>query len=221
MPTGEELQVLLLSLRVAAVGTALGFPVGLAASWALAKSAIRGKVFLDTLVSFPLVLPPVVTGYALLLLLGRSSPIGDLLQRIGLDVLFTWGAAALAAGLVSLPLMVRSMEVALAAVDPRLELAARGLGAGPWRTFATVTLPLARRGILAGVLLAFARALGEFGATVVVAGNIIGKTQTLPLAIYTRLQVGDDTAALRYVAFSLALALGALLVHRRLTRRAA
>ncbi len=220
MPTGEELQVLLLSIRVAAVGTALGFPVGLAASWALAKSRMRGKALLDTLVSIPLVLPPVVTGYALLLLLGRQSPVGDLLHRMGLDLVFTWGAAALAAGLVSLPLMVRSMEVAIASVDPRLELAARSLGAGPLRTFATVTVPLAIRGIVAGVLLAFARALGEFGATIVVAGNIPGRTQTLPLAIFTRLQVGDDAAALRYVAFSLALALAALLIHRRMTRGA-
>ena len=221
MPTSDEFQVLLLSLRVAAVGTAIGLPLALAISWILAKTSFRGKVVLDTLVSFPLVLPPVVTGYALLLLLGRNGPLGDPLHRLGVDLVFTWGAAALAAGLVSLPLMVRAMEVAIAGVDPRLERAARSLGAGAWRTFLTVTVPLASRGIMAGVLLAFARGLGEFGATVVVAGNIPGRTQTLPLAIFTDLQVGDDSGAVRFIAFSLGLALVALVLHHRLVRRVA
>ena len=144
---------------------------------------------------------------------------GGLLNQLGVQLVFTWVAAALAAGLVGLPLMVRSIEIALARVDSRLELAARSLGAGPWRVFATVTVPLASRGILAAVLLAFARGLGEFGATMVVAGNIPGTTQTLPLAIFTELQTGDDSAALRLVAFSVALALAALLLHHRMARR--
>lgn len=210
-----------LSLQVASVGTVVGLPVALGIAWVLAKSAWPGKSALDTLVSFPLVLPPVVTGYALLLLLGRGGPLGGVLEALGVDVVFTWGAAALAAGLVALPLMVRTIEVALAGVDSRLEGAARSLGAGPWRVFATVTVPLAARGIAAGVVLGFARGLGEFGATIVVAGNIPGRTQTLPLAIFTDLQVGDDAGAVRLIVLSLVLALGALLVHHRLVRRAA
>ncbi|MDE2801688.1 MAG: molybdate ABC transporter permease subunit [Chloroflexota bacterium] len=221
MPTPEEYSVLFLSVRVALVGTLLGLPIGLAVAWALAKTAMRGKVALDTLVSFPLVLPPVVTGYALLLFLGRNGPLAGLQESLGIELLFTWFAAAMAAGLVALPLMVRSMEVAMAGVDPRLETAARTLGASRWKVFTGVTVPLAFRGITAGTLLAFARGLGEFGATIVVAGNIPGSTQTLPLAIYTNLQTGNDDAAVRFIVFSLALALAALLVHRWLLRKAA
>ena len=220
MPTPEEYSVLFLSLRVALIGTLLGLPIGLAVAWALAKTSMRGKVLLDTLVSFPLVLPPVVTGYALLLLLGRNGPLAGLQESLEIELLFTWFAAAMAAGLVALPLMVRSMEVAMAGVDTRLELAARTLGAGRWKVFTGVTVPLAFRGIAAGTLLAFARGLGEFGATIVVAGNIPGSTQTLPLAIYTNLQTGNDDAAVRFITFSLVLALAALLVHRWLLKRA-
>ena len=218
MPTLGELSALRLSLQVAALGTMLGLPIALAAAWVLARTSFRGKLLLDLLISFPLVLPPVVTGYALLLLLGRQGPVGGLLNQLGVQLVFTWVAAALAAGLVGLPLMVRSIEIALARVDSRLELAARSLGAGPWRVFATVTVPLASRGILAAVLLAFARGLGEFGATMVVAGNIPGTSQTLPLAIFTELQTGDDSAALRLVAFSVLLAMAALLLHHRMAR---
>lgn len=220
MPTPEEFSVLFLSVRVALVGTLLGLPIGLAVAWALAKTSMRGKVALDTLVSFPLVLPPVVTGYALLLFLGRNGPLAGLQDRFDVELLFTWFAAAMAAGLVALPLMVRSMEVAMAGVDPRLEMAARTLGASRWKVFTGVTVPLAFRGIAAGTLLAFARGLGEFGATIVVAGNIPGSTQTLPLAIYTNLQTGNDDAAGRFIVFSLVLALAALLVHRWLLRKA-
>ena len=220
--SSTELQILALSLRVAIVGTLVGLPIALAAGWLLAKSSIRGKAVLDMLVSFPLVLPPVVTGYLLLILLGRNGPVGGLLHTLfGVDVVFTWVAASLAAGLVALPLMVRTIEMAMIGVDPRLELAARSLGAGPLKVFLSVTIPLAYRGILAGMLLAFARALGEFGATMVVAGNIPGRTQTLPLGIYLNLQTGDDTAALRLIALSLVLALAALIVHHRLGQRIA
>ena len=220
MPTSEEFDVLLLSLRVALVGTAIGLPLGLLIAWVLAKSSIRGKVLLDTLVSFPLVLPPVVTGYVLLLLLGRNGPFGGLQDDLGIEIMFTWFAAALAAGLVSLPLMVRSMEVAMAGVDHRFELVARSLGAGRLKVFVTVTAPLAFRGILAGVILGFARGMGEFGATIIVAGNIPGHTQTLPLAIFTNLQVGNDDAAMRFIVFSLVVALAALLAHRWILKRA-
>lgn len=220
MPTPAELHALRLSLQVAALGTLIGFPIALAVAWVLARTSFRGKLVLDLLVSFPLVLPPVVTGYALLLFLGRQGPLGGILHQVGIDIVFTWVAAAAAAGLVALPLMVRSIEIALARVDSRLELAARSLGAGPWRAFATVTIPLASRGILAAILLAFARGLGEFGATIVVAGNIPGSTQTLPLAIFTQLQTGDDVAALRLVILSVLLALVALTLHHRMARRA-
>ena len=204
------------------VGTLIGLPVALVVGWLLAKSSIRGKVLLDTLVTFPLVLPPVVTGYFLLILMGRNGPIGQLLHNLlGVDVVFTWVAAALAAGLVSFPLMVRAIEVAMGNVDPRLEFASRTLGAGPLRTFFGVTVPLARRGILAAVLLGFARGLGEFGATIVVAGNIPGRTQTVPLALFNRIETGDDAAALRLIAVSLILAFGALILHHRLVHRRA
>ena len=217
-----ELQIIALSLQVAAVGTALGFPVALWIGWLLAKSSIRGKPVIDTLVSFPLVLPPVVTGYVLLLVLGPDGPIGWVLDKLfGLDLVFTWIAAALAAGLVALPLMVRTIEVAMAGVDPRLEMASRSLGAGSIKTFFRVTAPLAHRGILAAILLAFARGLGEFGATIMVAGNIPGQTQTIPLLIYNRVQVGDEAAAIRMIVASLVLALLALTAHQFLVRRTA
>ncbi len=222
MLSSAEWEVIALSLRVAVVGTLIGLPIALLVGWLLAKSSIRGKALLDTLVTFPLVLPPVVTGYFLLILLGRNGPIGQLLHDLfGVDVVFTWVAAALAAGLVSLPLMVRAIEVAMANVDPRLEFASRTLGAGPLRTFFGVTVPLARRGILAAVLLAFARGLGEFGATIVVAGNIPGRTQTIPLALFNRIETGDDGAAVRLIAVSLILAFGALLLHHHLVHRRA
>ena len=222
MLSSTEFQVIGLSLQVSALGTAIGLPIALWIGWLLAKSSMRGKALLDTLVSFPLVLPPVVTGYFLLVLMGPDGPIGRALDKLfGLDVVFTWVAAALAAGLVSLPLMVRSIEVALSGVDTRLELAARSLGAGRMKTFLTVTMPLAYRGILAAVLLGFARGLGEFGAIIVVAGNIPGKTQTMSLLIFNRIQLGDDEAAVRLIAASMVLALLALTVHQRLTRRIA
>ena len=222
MLSSSEFQVIALSLQVAALGTLLGLPIALWVGWVLAKSSIRGKAVLDTLVSFPLVLPPVVTGYFLLLLMGREGPIGGILHDLlGVDVVFTWVAAALAAGLVSLPLMVRAIEVAMSGVDPRLEMVSQSLGAGPLKTFFSVTVPLAYRGILAAALLAFARGLGEFGATIVVAGNIPGETQTIPLLIFNRIQLGDDSSAMRLIVASLVLALLSLAIHQRLARRIA
>jgi len=220
MLTAYELQALRLSIQVASLGTLFGLPVALFVAWLLVKSSIRGKLVLDTLVSFPLILPPIITGYVLLVLLSRTGFIGAFTHNVfGIDLVFTWVAAALATALVSLPLMVRSIEVAMAGVDPRLERAARSLGAGAIRTLFTVTIPLAYRGILAAALLGFARGLGEFGATIVVAGNIPGRTQTIPLAMFTNIQSGDEAAAVRLVVLSLTLALVSLLIHNMLVRR--
>ena len=210
-----------LTLRVAVVATAINFPIALALSWLVVKKNIRGRLIIDVLVSLPLAVPPVVVGYFLLLMLGRNGPVGDVLRSVfGVDIVFTWVAAALASAIVSFPLITRTIMVAMGSVDNRLEMSARSLGAGPWRVFFTITMPLAYRGILAGVLLGFVRALSEFGATIIVAGNIPGRTQTLPLAIFTNVQVGDNSVALRLVVISIGLAVVTLIVHNLLLERA-
>ena len=202
------------------MATAINIPVALAVSWLLVKRKIRGRFLIDLLVSLPLVLPPVAIGYFLLLMLGRNGPVGSVLRDLlGVDIVFTWVAAALASAVVSFPLMARTIMVAMGGVDERLEMSARSLGAGPWRVVFTVTIPLAYRGILAGILLGFVRALSEFGATIVVAGNIPGRTQTLPLAIFNNVQLGQDDVALRLVAVSIGLAVLTLLVHNWLLER--
>lgn len=222
MLTAEEWQVLALSARVAVVCALVLAVPGIALGWLLARVNFRGKVLVDALLHAPLVLPPVVTGYLLLVLLGRRGLLGAWLHdHLGITFAFTWKAAVVASALMALPLMVRSVRLAVELVDCRLEDAARTLGAGRWRTFATVTLPLALPGVVTGLILAFARSLGEFGATMIFAGNIAGETRTLPLAIYTFLQVpGGEAAALRLVVISLVLALGALAVSEWLARRA-
>lgn len=203
------------------MATAINFPIALALSWLVVKKNIRGRLIIDVLVSLPLAVPPVVVGYFLLLMLGRNGPVGDVLRSaFGVDIVFTWIAAALAAAIVSFPLITRTIMLAMGGVDNRLEMSARSLGAGPWRVFFTITIPLAYRGILAGVLLGFVRALSEFGATIIVAGNIPGRTQTLPLAIFTNVQVGDNSVALRLVAISIGLAVVTLIVHNLLLERA-
>ena len=211
-----------LSLQVAFVGTAVNVPVALWVSWLLVKRRIPGRFIVDVLVSLPLALPPVAVGFFLLWLLGREGPMGSTLYRLmGVEVLFTWVAAALASALVSFPLMARAVMAAMGGVDERLEMSARSLGAGPWRVLFTVTIPLAYRGILAGVLLGFVRAVSEFGATIIVAGNIPGRTQTLPSAMFTEIQLGNSGAALRLVAVSVAVAVVALIVHNWLLKRSA
>ena len=203
------------------MATAINFPIALALSWLVVKKNIRGRLIIDVLVSLPLAVPPVVVGYALLLLLGRNGPVGDVLRSaFGVDIVFTWVAAALASAIVSFPLITRTIMVAMGSVDNRLEMSARSLGAGPWRVFFTITIPLAYRGILAGVLLGFVRALSEFGATIIVAGNIPGRTQTLALATFTNVQIGDNSVALRLVAISIGLAVVTLIVHNLLLERA-
>jgi molybdate transport system permease protein len=216
-----DLPLVALTLQVAIIATLINLPIGLAVSWILVKRNVRGRLIIDTLVSLPLALPPVAIGFFLLLLLGREGPVGAVVHGLlGVDIVFTWVAAALASAVVSFPLLARAIMVAMGDVDPRLEMSARSLGAGPWRVAFTVTIPLAYRGILAGVLLGFVRALGEFGATIVVAGNIPGRTQTLPLAVYTSVQLRDDATAMRLIAIAMGLAVVTLLVHNRLLERA-
>ncbi len=217
----SDIGIVLLSLRAAALATAILLPTGLALAWLLARRRFRGKFALDVLVTLPLALPPVVIGYALLWSVGGSSPLGRAIESLfGSTIAFTWVAASLAGAIVALPLAVRSFTVALAQVDQELEAAARGLGAGPLRVFFTITLPLAGRGLLAGLLLGFVRAFSEFGATIVVAGNIPGQTQTAPLAIFTRMSAGDDWGAVRLAIVSVGIAVLAVAAHNHMLRRA-
>ena len=216
-----SLGLLELTLRVAIVATLINLPIALAVSWLLVKRRFRGQFILDVLVSLPLAIPPVAIGFFLLLVLGREGPVGALVHDLlGVDIVFTWFAAALASAVVSFPLTARAMMVAMGDVDERFEMSARSLGAGPWRVVFTITIPLAYRGILAGVLLGFVRALSEFGATITVAGNIPDRTQTLPLAIYSRVQLRDDDTALLLVGVSITLAVITLLVHNWLLQKA-
>ena len=209
-----DISLILLTLQIAVVATVINLPIAIGLSWLIVKRRVRGSFLLDVLVSLPLALPPVVSGYFLLLLLGREGPVGSLIRDIlGVDIVFTWVAAALASAVVSFPLMARGVMTAIEGVDERLERSARSLGAGALRVAFTITLPLAYRGIMAGLLLGFVRALSEFGATIVVAGNIPGRTQTLPLAIFEKVQLGRDADALRLVGVSIALAVATILVH--------
>ncbi len=217
-----EWGIVALSLKVGGVAMLGALPVAFALAWALARVHFAGRVLLDAVVHLPLVLPPVVTGWLLLLAFGAHGPGGRLLAHLGISLLFRWTGAALAAAVMALPLMVRAIRLSLEAVDPRLEGAARTLGAGPWRSFATITLPLSGPGVLAGMVLGFARCLGEFGATITFVSNIPGETQTLPLAIYGALQLPDgDATAARLAVVSVVLSLGALVASEVLTRRGA
>jgi molybdate transport system permease protein len=219
--TNQEWGVLLLSLRVSLVSVALMLVPGVACAWLLARRRFWGRTALDVLVHLPLVLPPVVVGYLLLLTLGRNGWLGRRLHEAGIDLAFTWKAAAIASAVMGFPLLVRALRLSIESVDTKIEAAARTLGAGPWRVFATITLPLATPGLFAGLLLAFARSLGEFGATITFAGNIEGQSRTLPVAIYTFSQVpGGDPPALRLIAISVVLCIAALIASELLTRRA-
>jgi len=212
-----------LSLRIAIVATACALPFGVAIGWLLARKNFWGKTVLDGLVHLPLVLPPVVTGYLLLISFGRRGPIGAFLDRyFGIVFSFRWTGAALACAVMGFPLLVRPIRLALEAIDRRLEDAAATLGANPPLVFLTVTLPLALPGLIVGVVLCFARALGEFGATITFVSNIPGETQTISAAIYTFIQVpGGDAAAARLVLVAIVLALAALIASEWLARRAA
>jgi len=220
--TPSELEALRLSLKVAGVSVLASLPVGFALAWLLARYRFPGKTLLDAVIHLPLVLPPVVIGYLLLVLFGRRGPIGQWLdETFGIVFAFRWTGAALACALMGLPLLVRAIRQALEAIDLRLESAAATLGASRAWVLASVTIPLALPGIVTGMLLSFARSLGEFGATITFVSNIPGETQTLPLAIYTYTQVpGGDAQALRLCIVSVILSLAALLVSELLVRRA-
>ena len=216
--TGEEIQILALTLRTAALSTLLILPPALGVAWLLARFRWRGKSLVETFVALPLVMPPVATGLILLQLLGKRGPIG---RHLPFDIVFTWRAVVLAMMVMSFPLLVRAARVAFEEVNPRLEQIARTLGARDARVFVTITLPLAARGIASGMLLAFARAIGEFGATILVAGNIPGRTTTLSLAIYNLVQLGRDGEAFRLLGVAVLVAFTAVWITEAFLRRRA
>jgi len=220
--SAEEWEIIRLSLKVGLVAVGGTLPVAFLLAWLLARGRFPGKLLLDGIVHLPLVLPPVVTGWLLLLAFGNNGAAGRFLgEYLGLTFMFRWTGAALAAAVMALPLMVRAIRLSLEAVDRRLEGAARTLGAGPVRTFATITFPLSLPGVLAGVVLGFARSIGEFGATITFVSNIPGETRTLPLAIYSALQVpGGETAVTRLAIIAALLSLAALMLSEYLSRRA-
>ena len=208
------------TMATAAAATLLMLPPGLLLAWLLARGRFRGRVLLDTVVSLPLVMPPVATGLVLLMLVAPRGPLGRLLARAGVDVVFTWKAVVLAMTVMGLPLLVRTVRAGIEQVDRRYEAAASTLGAGPVRVFLTVTLPLARPAVAAGAVLGFARAIGEFGATIMIAGSIPGSTRTLAVAIYSLAETGRDGDAAVLVAISAAIAFGALSVSNWISSQA-
>ncbi|GKX62029.1 molybdate ABC transporter permease subunit [Pragia fontium] len=215
-----ELEALLLSLKVAGVAVAFSLPIGIFVAWILARCNFPGKALVDSVIHLPLVLPPVVIGYLLLIGMGRKGIIGEWLYNwFGFSFTFSWRGAALASAIIAFPLMVRAIRLALEAVDTKLEQAARTLGAGFWRVLFTVTLPLSFPGLLAGVVLAFARSLGEFGATITFVSNIPGETRTIPLAMYTLIETpGAEGDAARLCIIAILLSLLSLLMSEWLSR---
>ena len=218
--TAEEWTAVRLSLLVAVTATVASLPFGIAIAWLLARGRFWGKSLVDTLVHLPLILPPVVTGYLLLILFGKRGPIGEFLNdTFGIVFAFRWTGAALACAVMGFPLMVRAIRLSIEAIDTRLESAAGTLGAHPLFVFATITLPLSLPGVIAGAILCFAKSMGEFGATITFVSNIPGETQTLPSAIYTLTQVpGGDSGALRLTAISVVISMTALLGSELLAR---
>ncbi|KIN60308.1 Molybdate ABC transporter, permease protein [Sulfitobacter noctilucae] len=215
-------EALRLSIWVSVWATVLAVPLALWVAWLLARGRFRGKAMLSALVHLPLVLPPVVTGYLLLMAFGRTAPLGRSLDAVGVTLAFHWTGAVLAALIMGFPLMVRAMRLAIEAVDPKLEEAAATLGAPRWSVFGRVTLPLIAPGILAGLVMGFAKAMGEFGATITFVANIPGQTQTLPSAIWTALQIpGGEGQAITMVLMASAVAIGAVLLSEVLARRVA
>lgn len=219
---GEEWRIVCFTLAMAGLATAMILPVGVSLAWLLARRSWRGKSVVETLVALPLVMPPVATGLILLKVLGRKGPVGRFLyEHFGAEIVFTWKAVVVAMAVMAFPLLVRGARIAFEGVSPRLEQVAATLGASPGRIFCGITFPLAARGIVAGALLAFARALGEFGATILVAGNIPGKTTTLSVAIYSDIQIGHDAPAFRLLLVSVILAFAAVWVSEWFFKRSA
>ncbi len=216
-----EWQAVFLSLKVSGLSVVCSLPLGILMAWILVRCRFPGKSLLDSVIHLPLVLPPVVVGYLLLVVMGRRGVVGQwLYDWFGFSFSFSWHGAVLASAVVAFPLMVRAIRQSLEAVDPKLELAARTLGASPWRVFFTITLPLSVPGVIVGVLLAFARSLGEFGATITFVSNIPGETRTIPLAMYTLIETpGAESAAARLCVLAILLSLAALLISDWLAKR--
>ena len=221
MLSSDEWDIILLSIKVSSVAVGIMLPCAFGLAWILARKRFPGKILLDALVHLPLVLPPVVTGWLLLIVFGNNGPAGRwFAEWTGLTFMFRWTGAALAAAVMALPLMVRAMRLSIEAIDMNLESAARTLGASRWHTFVTITLPLATSGILAGAVLGFARSIGEFGATITFVSNIPGETRTLPIAIYSALQLpGNEAQVTRLSVISVGLSLIALVASEFLARR--
>src|SRR3954453_15431340 len=218
--TSEHLEIIQFTVLMALAATALMLPPGIAVAWLLARGRFPGKTLLETLVTLPLVLPPVATGFILLRLLGRRGPLGAVLEGAGVDLIFTWKAVLLAMAVMGLPLVVRTARAGFEQITHRYEQMAETLGAGPWRVFFTISLPLASRTVLAGALLGFSRALGEFGATIVIAGNIPGETRTIAVAMFGYLETGRDAEAVWLLLASLALSFGSVWLSNRLPQPA-
>ena len=220
-PTPLEIEALFLSIKVAVTAVLFSLPFGIGVAWLLARREFPGKILLDGLIHLPLIVPPVVVGYLLLVALGRRGVVGAwLFDVFGITIAFTWKGAAIASAVMAFPLMVRAIRLSIESVDQGLEAAARTLGAGPFAVFATITLPRVAPGVLTGMILAFARSLGEFGATITFVSNIPGETRTLPLALYSVVQTPDaDEPAVRLVIISIVLALAALVASEMVARR--
>jgi len=216
-----EWQAVLLSLKVSSLAVVCSLPLGILMAWVLVRCRFPGKSLLDSIIHLPLVLPPVVIGYLLLVVMGRRGVVGEWLYNwFGFSFSFSWPGAVLASAVVAFPLMVRAIRLALEAVDTKLELAARTLGASPWRVFFTITLPLSVPGIIVGIVLAFARSLGEFGATITFVSNIPGETRTIPLAMYTLIETpGAEGAAARLCLLAIILSLASLMISDWLAKR--
>ncbi len=219
MATPSDLSIFLLTLRVAGIATLVILPIGLFTAWRLSRGAGAWRTLVETTLSLPLVLPPTAVGLLLLEALKRSGALGRLLDALGVEILFTWKAVVIATAVMSFPLLVRPVRAAFEEIDPRLLAMGRSLGSGPLAVFRRVALPLAWRGILAGTLLAFSRALGEFGATIMIAGNIPGRTQTMALAIFQRTHIGRDESAMRLVGVTVVIAFVIVWATEVLTRR--
>ena len=211
---------IVLSIQIAILATLINLPIALIFSWLIVKKQIRGSAALEVLMTIPLAIPPTIIGFFVLVIFGINGPIGTITNNLfGFNIIFTWLAATLVTAIISFPLMARAIIVSMSEVEPSLEKTALGLGAGPIKVFFSITMPLSYRGIVAGSLICFVRALSEFGATIIVAGNMPGKTQTISLAIYSAIQSGDESTAFRLSAVALGIAIASLVVYNILLKK--